>query len=160
MASQKLVVDYHALKSFLLKAAYRIEKAGITAKDTEKASVVVEEALATIMRVMSSQSTTPPASISEGAYRRMFMAIRNKLNEFITMDDQFSRMLKDTASNCASAANFQDIWGTFSEALDTDTARKVFEEILRLLIVAFRHREGTLTNKIDGIVKLMYKAQL
>jgi hypothetical protein len=158
MTFGRVVVEYRTLRPFLLESLYQLQREDIKKDDINAAARIAQEAINTIERI--SGYSNSPLALSEDQYQRMFRAIRGKLSEMISTNEEFVGMLKTAASDAALGVNFQDIWGTYAEALDTDTARKAFDEVVKLLVVAFRQVEATLASRVEELVRIMDEATI
>lgn len=158
ISTGRVVVEYRVLKLFLRESIYQLEKHNVGEDDVKGAASVAAEAIKTIERVRGYEAS--PLAIPEDAHQKLLCAVRNKLSEMIATNDDFITMLKDAASDAALGVNFQDVWGIYAESLDTDAARKAFEEIVRLLVVAFRQLEGTMASKVQELLRKMDEARI
>ena len=158
MTVGRVVIEYRTMREFILECLHHLRKQEIEEDDVRSAAVIAEEAIATIRRLQA--CVIPPLVVSDNKYQRLLRALRNKLAEMVNTNEEFVNMLKDAAGDAALGVNYQDIWGTYADSLDTDTARKAFDEIVRLLVVAFRQAEYTMAKKVQEIVKHLDDANI
>lgn len=78
----------------------------------------------------------------------MLRAILNKLKEVLKTNSESTSIIKDSISDQALAVNFQPIWGSFTNSLETDAARAAFLDCVRLLVGAFHQKERHLARAV------------
>jgi hypothetical protein len=164
-------IAYRCLRPFLREALYQLENAvnenvinideTITSDEAEakrqdeSLADLVTEAAGTVERILG---TEPPVAVSTDDATLLLKAVKEKLQEMVSIDSEFGRMLKESTGDQALPCTIQDIWNKYAHACDTDAARTAFMDVTRLLVSAFRQKELHLAGVAENMADLLQKA--
>lgn len=139
-----IVLEYRHLESFLVDSLFRLSRGG---------SLNVEEVLANLERVLGKRN---PREINDSD-TTMLSTIRQKLVEMVEAAKVFDRKLKEVAGDQGMETSLADIWSSYADAIDTDTARAAFMGVVRLFAAALRQKEQGLANMASDLLEVLDK---
>jgi hypothetical protein len=69
-------------------------------------------------------------------------------------------MLLGSAGDQALGMTYQDIWHHYCEQSDTDGARAAFMDVVKLNVIAFRHKNDHIKRTVEDMIEILEKLNL
>ena len=119
---------------------------------------MVRKLVGTLQRTYGSFESTPP--ISSNDQNAVLATTLAKLKEIKQAAVDAEQKSKEPYGEVVFDGTSNDIWATYGEAPDTDTARAAWSQELRLVVAAARQKEAGLKGMVQDLITTLDRLNL
>jgi hypothetical protein len=148
-------LPYRLLKPFLAEGCWLIGEAEVTVEDINDA---VQKLVGTLQRTYGSFESTPPISAND--QNALLATTLAKLKEIRQAAVDAEMRSKESYGEVVFDGTSHEIWATYGEAPDTDTARAAWSQELRLVVAAAHQKEAGLKGMVQDLITPLERLKL
>jgi hypothetical protein len=155
-----MAVEYRHLRGFLFHAAKKLaRRPDLDITRVGALKHLVEDARDEVRDIIGS---APPSSLSieRDACRAFLSAMIQKLKQISLVGQQYSEKIRAVNGDQISQATLPEIWETFKEAMDVDTAKLLLGQALRYLATEMINKNDDTADMVDELTEELERSKI